>query len=499
MTDRLDVQDIGDSAGLPLSDLLRYHADRDPGRPALIMGENSLSRRELDQRSNRLAWAMMEHGVKPDDFVTIALPNGFEFFIACFAAWKCGATPNPVSARMPVAEMQAAVDLAAPALMIGGPEEIRVRKWLPADFDASAWPDTQPPSRIARYWKVIGSGGSTGKPKLIVSHVPAQFDPRSVALGQQVDGTILNPGPLYHNGPFMCSMLALYAGNSIVIMERFDEREALRLIERHKVDFVFFVPTMMNRIWRLDDEREQYDVSSIRTILHTASVCPVWLKQAWIDWLGPERILEGYGATEQQGGTMITGTDWLRHQGSVGRALPGATIQILDPDGRPLPPGEIGEIFFQPDDPARTTYHYLGAEARTVGHAQTAGDMGWLDEDGWLFIADRRTDMIVSGGANIYPAEVEAVIDACPAARSSVVVGLPHDDMIAIAHAIVQIAPDADTAAAEAELRGFLKERLVPYKIPRSFEFVRESLRDDAGKVRRSQLRDERIARLATT
>jgi bile acid-coenzyme A ligase len=482
--------------GVALSDILKFHADRDPDRPAITMLDQTMSRAELDRRSNRLARVFMERGVKQGDIVSIALPNGLAFFEAVFATWKCGAVPNPMSAKMPLAEMQAMVETAQSRLVIGGPEALRVDNRLPADFVAdSSYADAPVPTVVSPYWKAIGSGGSTGRPKLIVSHTPGQVDPQNPGFRHQLDGVTLNPGPLYHNGPFMSSFNGLFAGNHIINMPRFDEEEALRLIATYRVDFVSLVPTMMSRMCRLPlDVRAKYDISCLRSIMHTASSCPVWVKQAWIDWIGPEKVFEGYGATEQQGAAAISGTEWLEHKGSVGKAVPGCKILILDAAGNPLPPGEIGEIYFVPDDPTRTTYHYLGAEPRKKHGGDSPGDMGYLDADGYLFIADRRTDMIVSGGANIYPAEVEAALDSHPQVRTSAVIGLPHDDYIAAVHAIVDVAPNTDKVALEADLRTYLKSHLAPYKIPRSFEFVHQPLRDDAGKVRRGQLREERIA-----
>ncbi|RYD94956.1 MAG: hypothetical protein EOP61_20675 [Sphingomonadales bacterium] len=274
---------------------------------------------------------------------------------------------------------------------------------------------------------------------------------------------------------------------------KFDPEETLRLLDRHKVDWAFLVPTMMGRMAKLPPEvRARYDLSHLNMLLHSASMCPVWVKQAWIDWIGPDKILEGYGGTEAQGLTFITGAEWLDHKGSVGRAMPGSKVLILDPEGRELPPGEVGEIFFLPDDPATKSYHYIGAERREVGAAGSVADMGWLDADGWLYIADRRTDLIVSGGANIYPAEVEGALEAHPSILSSLVIGLPDDDLIATVHALVQLDPEQPAVDAEA-IKAWLKERIAIFKLPRSFEFVSENLRDDAGKARRSQVREERI------
>ena len=344
----------------------------------------------------------------------------------------------------------------------------------------------------------MASGGSTGRPKLIVAKVPAEFDPETPAVQMQPGDVQLVPGPLYHNGPYSFSMFDLFVGGTLVVMERFDAAEALRLIERYRVQWVFFVPTMMHRIWRLPD-REQYDVSSLRTVFSTGAPWPIWLKEAWIGWLGPDVIREGYGGTESQGGTSITGHESLERPGSVGLPQQGALVRILDADGNEVPTGEVGEIYFMPATGPGSTYYYLGAEAKDREGWETIGDLGYVDADGYLYLVDRRTDMIVTGGANVYPAEVEAALDAHPGVRSSAVIGLPDDDRGQTVHAILDV-PELDLADPEAveqftdELRASLRERIVTYKVPRSFEFVREPLRDDAGKVRRSALRDERVA-----
>ena len=343
-------------------------------------------------------------------------------------------------------------------------------------------------------FKAMASGGSTGRPKLIVAKVPAEFDPEVPAVQMQVGDVQLVPGPLYHNGPFSFSMYGLFVGSTLVVMERFDAAEALRLIEAHRVQWVFFVPTMMHRIWRLP-ERERYDVSSLRMVFSTGAPWPVWLKAAWIEWLGPDVIREGYGGTESQGGTSITGAESLLHPGSVGLAQGGALMRILDPDGNEVPQGEVGEIYFMPPTGPGTTYYYLGAEAKAHDGWETIGDLGYLDADGYLYLVDRRTDMIVTGGANVFPAEVESAIEAHAGVRSCAVIGLPDDDLGQLVHAIVDVA-DLDITehdAFESALTDALRERVARYKVPRSFEFVTEPLRDDAGKVRRSALRDARL------
>jgi bile acid-coenzyme A ligase len=465
-------------------------ADQDPDRPAVTDARGSLTRRELDLRSNALARAYADLGVGQDDLVTIGLPNGIEFYLACAAVWKIGATPQPVSARLPAAELAGLVELADPPLLVGveGPGRPSVR----AGLDASRYDDGPLPDAWARSWKAPTSGGSTGRPKLILSGTPAQVDPEVAAVPYMPrDGVQLVPGPLYHNGPFIYSMRGLLSGHSLVVMERFDAERALQLVEQHRVTWMLLVPTMMQRIWRLpEDVRDGYDLSSIEQVLHLGAPCPEWLKCAWLDWLGPERVVEVYAGTESQGVTVITGEEWLARPGSVGRAALGSAFRVLDPDGRDVPPGTVGEVFMMPAGGPGTTYTYRGAEPRSVDGWESLGDLGRLDEDGYLYLADRSADLVLSGGANVYPAEVEAVLDAHPAVRSSAVFGLPDEDLGERVHAVVDV---ADAAVTAEELLAFVGERLVRYKVPRTVELVREPLRDDAGKVRRSALRAARL------
>jgi bile acid-coenzyme A ligase len=228
-------------------------------------------------------------------------------------------------------------------------------------------------------------------------------------------------------------------------------------------------------------------------MLHMAAACAVWLKEAWIGWLGSERVWEYYGTTEGTGSTMISGTDWLAHRGSVGRVRDGYELAILDEQGQRCPAGEVGDVYFRPHGGAGSTYHYLGSTPKRIGEWESHGDLGHLDRDGYLYLSDRRNDLIISGGANIYPAEVEAAIDAHPAVRTSAVIGLPDEDWGALVHAIVQ--PIEGAALDEIKLLEFVAERLARFKLPRSIEFTRESLRDEAGKVRRAALRNERLTK----
>jgi bile acid-coenzyme A ligase len=472
-------------------------AARDPEAVAVVHEGTELRRGELERRSNRLARAYAERGVEPGDLVSIGLPNGIGFICACLATWKLGAVPNPVSPRLPAAERSGILDRARPALVVGASGAAdEGRPTLPADFEPDPKLSDAPlPDRLPPHERAMASGGSTGQPKLIVAANPASYDPEAPSPFFKARRAALVPGPLYHAAPFSSAWQAIFGGATAVVMTRFDAAACLELIERHRVDRVCLVPTMMLRIWRLPArERERRDLSCLEFVMSGGAPLPPWLMRAWIDWLGPDVMNEAFGPSERIGGTFITGREWLEHPGSVGKPSLGSRIRILDPEsGRDLPPGEMGEIYMLPAGGPGSTYRYLGAEPRAIsGGWESVGDMGYVDEDGYLYLGDRRTDMIVTGGRNVYPAEVEAALEEHPGVRSSCVVGLPDDDLGSRVHALVEA---SEPIPAEA-LRAHLEERLVPYKIPRSVEFVNQPLRDEAGKVRRSTLREECIARL---
>jgi bile acid-coenzyme A ligase len=478
------------SYGQRLTDL----AAADPDRIAITCGDDTVTRAGLEARANRLARDLAARGVVLGDMVTIALPNSIDWFVAVGAAWKLGAIPQPVSSRLPERELEAIVALADPPVVVGAePGAFADRACLPVGYAPDATIDASPlPEAVSPSWKAPTSGGSTGRPKLIVAGDPALMDPDAEpVLLIQRDGTMVMPGPLYHNGPIVWSCLGLLAGNHVVVLPRFDAEATLAAIETHHADIIYLVPTMMKRIWRLPEAvRDRYDLSSLRIVWHLAEPCPPWLKEAWLEWLGPERVIELYGGTEAQGATIITGAEWLLHRGSVGKPAPG-TMMIADADGNELPAGEQGELWLR-SARETPTYRYIGAEARQrEGGWESLGDIGWFDADGYLYLGDRMSDMILTGGANVYPAEVEAALDEHPAVRSCAVIGVPDDDMGSTIHAIVEA---DDGSVTGDELAAFLGDRLVRYKIPRSFEIVDEPLRDDAGKVRRSALRATRVS-----
>ncbi len=482
---------------IPLGAIPAKYADElGDDRICLTAIDGTLTWSELDRRTNRRARAFEALGVGQDDLVTMALPNGLEFYETSFALWKLGATPHIVSHKLPQRELDDIVALAEPKLIVGVDGVATPGSDAPARaLNISAFSDDAIAIKVAKSWKAMSSGGSTGRPKIIVDHNPSAVDLDDNVLDMPHQACLLNPGPLYHNAPFICAHYGLFRGNHVVDMPRFDAIEALRLIAAHKVKWVMMVPTMMHRIWRLPDaERNAYDLSSLDIVGHVAAPMPVWLKEKWIDWLGPDRVWELYGGTEGTGATWISGTEWLAHKGSVGKCIRDSQVKILDEQGRECPPGEIGEVYMMPAGGPGSTYHYIGAESKTAaGGWETLGDVGWLDEDGYLYLADRRTDMIISGGANIFPAEVEAALAEHPGVDTAVAIGLPDEDLGQIVHAIIYPTPEYGGAINEGALRPFVEERLARYKTPRTYEFVDYSLRDDAGKVRRSQLRQDRI------
>jgi len=473
---------------------LAKQAAQQPNNIAVQCEDDMRTWAELHKRTNRIARGLAAKGVKFGDFLTIALPNGVGFIEASYAAWKLGAVPQPVSFRLPAGELRAIAELANTPVVVGDTTTTDAGKPVVTieELYALSNDDSDLEDRISPSWKAPTSGGSTGRPKLIVAGQPGLANPLSAEFWRIApDDIVLMPAPLYHNGPIVTVFPALQVGARVIIMPRFDAEKTLQMIQTHRATWIYLVPTMMGRIWRLPEEvRTKYDLSSLRTVWHLAAPCPAWLKEEWINWLGAKKIWELYGGTEGQARTTLDGEEWLAHRGSVGRTHESGEIRIFDGEGRELPVGETGEVYMRRNPLLPETYRYIGAEARTIHDGwESLGDIGWMDADGYLYLADRRSDMILVGGANVYPAEVEAALEEHPMVQSCAVIGLPDDDLGNRIHAIVQ----RRGALSEGELFAHLAERLVTYKRPRSVEFVDEALRDDAGKVRRSALRAERM------
>lgn len=471
-----------------------------PDEPAVTCDGVTISRGELDASTNRLARAYAERGVSQGDYVTMVLPNSIEWIQAAVACWKLGAVPQPLSARLPDAELRGLLELRPPKLLVG--REHPDMPSLPAGFTPdTALSDAALPEAVSPVWKAMGSGGSTGRPKLIESggdsRVPAAA---GYALGAQEGDTTLIPIPLSHNTGFTTATIALLMRHHLVLMSRFDPQQFLRLITDHRVTFMTTVPTIMQRALPVylaarEADPGSYDLSSIRRLWHMGAPCPPAVKQAWIDLLGPEAVWELYGGTELQALTFISGDQWLTHRGSVGVVVAGE-MKVLDDDGNPCPPGVVGEIYMRPGPGSAPTYRYVGATAKSRDGWDSLGDLGYFDADGFLYLSDRRVDMFTVGGRNVYPAEIENALSAHPQVLSCLVVGVPHDDLGQVPYALVHTSQGCALDAAA--VQDFLRERIAGYKVPPTtefIEFVDAPLRDDAGKARRSAVRDEIMAR----
>lgn len=469
-----------------------------PDTPAVTCDGRTLTRAELDAATNRLARAYADLGVGEGDYVSIAVPNSIEFIAAVIACWKLGAVPQPLSPRLPDAELTGILDLKPRKLIVGRTDPRGVTPSVPMDFVPDAvFSDAPHPERVSPVWKSMTSGGSTGRPKLIEaggdSRVPAAI---GLPLGMTGDDVNLISVPLSHNTGFTTAASGLLLGHHLVLMPRFDAHEFLRLVAEHRVTFLATVPTIMQRLLPvIRSDPDAYDLSSIRRFWHVGAPCPAAVKLAWIDLLGGDRLWELYGGTELQALTFISGTQYLAHPGSVGVVVAGE-MRVLDDDGNECPPGVVGEVYMRPAPGSAPTYRYVGATAKTHDGWESLGDLGYYEDDGgerFFYLSDRRADMFTVGGRNVYPAEIESALAEHPEVLSCLAVGLPDDDLGQVPHVLVQ----AGTPLDENAVKAFLAKRLASYKVPRTVEFVDRPLRDDAGKARRSAVREEIIARRA--
>lgn len=474
-------------------------AETDPDRVVAVAptgaGERRLTAHALDAASNRYARRLLEHGVGRDDLVTVSLPNGLDMIVVCAAIWKAGATPQPVSRGLTPDERADVVAVARPAAVVGF-----VADGVPslAGGDALGEPgrdaarrdgvDTGPlPDTYARSWKAPTSSGSTGRPKVVLATGPALLDPgRPVAQFLPLRATQLVSGPLTHSATFTYAFRGLLTGHTLVILPRFEERAALAAIERYGVTWALLVPTMLHRLLRLPAaERDPARLRTLETVLHLGSPCAPALKRAALDWLGPERVVEVYAGSESNGLTMIRGDEWLARPGSVGRPIGGTQVRVLREDGSEAAPGETGQVWLHRGaDPA---YRYLGTPGRRRADGwDTLGDLGHLDGDGWLWLADRADDVIVRGGEKVYPVEVERVLEEHPAVRGALAFGVPDAELGQRVEAVADV---AGTHVTGEELRDFAAARLDAVRRPARVRVVHQPVRDDAGKARRDAAR----------
>jgi long-chain acyl-CoA synthetase len=500
-----------------------HHATTRPDHPALIMAGSgeTLTYRELDERSNQLAQLFAAAGLGFGDHVAFFLENHPRYLEILWAAQRSGLAFTAISSQLTADEVAFLVgDCGAQVLITSHAKAdvagqlvdrmpgVATRLMLDGTIagydayeDAVAVHPTTPIAEELEGTAMLYSSGTTGQPKGIsyslertpIGSAPFAVDMFKAVYGIDETDVFLSPAPMYHSAPLQFALMLTRIGATVVVMEHFDAEAALATIERYQVTHGQWVPTMFVRMLKLpDDVRLRYDVSSLKAAIHVAAPCPVPVKEAMIEWWGPI-LLEYYSATEGIGATLISSAEWMDHKGSVGKSLLGP-VHILDDDGEELPPGEDGRVFFEPPDFLSFEYHNdpeKTAAARSPEGWATVGDVGHLDEDGYLYLTDRSTNMIISGGVNIYPQEAENLLVTHPKVLDCAVFGVPDDEMGEQVKAVVQPAPGVDPGAGlERELLAFCRERLAHFKCPRSIDFEDELPRHETGKLYKRLLRD---------
>lgn len=497
-------------------------ANQFPDKPATISGTTggTVTFGELDAGSLRLARYFSAHGLQPGDVVALLLKNSTTHLTISWGAERSGMIFVPVNWHLGPAEAAYIVSNSGAKALVASAELASLAESVAAanpQLDIALAVDGSIPG-FDDYETALGSvpasvrsherqgaymfysSGTTGAPKGIMPAVPdAPFGaglPIETLLkaqfGMGTDTVYLSLGPLYHSAPQGWSLGAQSHGGTTVIVDSFDAEQTLALIEQYRVTHVQMVPTMFVRILKLPQHvREKYDLSSLRLVFHAAAPCPPDVKERMIEWLGP-CVIEFYSASEFNSLFIIDSASWLTHRGSVGRALIG-TPHILDDDGNELAVDEVGEIWIENGN----RFEYHGEPAKTAAAYNelgwsTLGDLGSLDADGYLYLSDRRTDLIISGGVNIYPREIEDTLTLHEAITDVAVLGIPDDEMGQQVKAVVQLAPGytADTAM-ESELIDYCRSRLARFKCPRSVDFVTELPRLPSGKLLRRTLSDQ--------
>ena len=499
------------------------HAADTPDAPAIVMATSDevVTYAQLEDRSVRLARALRSRGVAGGDHIAVLMENNRQFLEVAWAAQRSGLHYTAINSHLRPGEVQYVLDdCGAVALVASGAmadvvaglglSRIPVRISAAGDLpgferydDVLAAEDGGPLEDEREGREMLYSSGTTGRPKGVRKQLPGTpiGDPTAipVLLAQAVAGqgggvrpgsVYLSPAPLYHSAPLVYSMSMHRLGATVVVMERFDPARCLALIERHRVTHAQFVPTMFVRMLRLPaEEREQYDVSSLQFAIHAAAPCPVAVKRQMLEWWGPI-IHEYYAGTEDIGSSFIGPEEWLAHPGSVGRPLD--ECHILDENGNELPPGEAGVVWFAGGRPFE--YHNDPAKTASITNDRgwrTLGDIGRLDQDGYLYLTDRQAHMIISGGVNIYPQEAENVLAGHPAVVDVAVIGVPDPEMGEAVRAVVQATdPSAAGPQLEAELLDLCRAELATYKCPRQVDFVDELPRDPNGKLYKRLLRE---------
>ncbi|WP_343601706.1 AMP-binding protein [Mycobacterium sp.] len=478
-------------AGVPFGARLHGLAADRGDEPAVVTvaadgTAHSLSFGELDARANQWGRALADAGAAVGSPVALVIPNSEQLVLAVLGCWKIGAVPVPVRWDLPDWERSRVLDVIRAAVVL---DDCR-RPALTAS--ASRQADGPHPAAVSPATSGICSSGSTGVPKVILNLAPAVWTPQlslpflaawtPVARPQ----TILVPGPMYHTNGF-AALTNLLGGDRLVVLEKFDAALLVDAVERYRITHFTATPTMLGRVAALPGIGRR-DFSSVVWILQGAAVLPPALAHTWFGLLGPERVVMAYGMTENLGLTALRGDEWLTHPGSVGRGFRDTDIRILDPRGNPLGPGEQGEVYLRA--PMSAAYRYLGGAEPlpcTPDGFRSAGDIGHLDADGYLYIADRRADLIITGGANVFPAEVECALADHGGIADVVVLGLADPTWGRRVHAVVQPA-DPATPPTEQQVIAYAKSRLAAYKVPKTVEFVDRIPRSAATKVNRAAM-----------
>ena len=451
---------------------------------------HSMTFAELDARANQWGRALAAAGADIGSLVALAIPNSQPLVLAALGCWKIGAVPVPMRWDLPEWERSRVLEVIDPVVIV----DEQTRHAL--NSRAAEQSDEALPAMVSPNANGICSSGSTGLPKVILSLAPGMWTPESsfpflAAWAPTAQPqTILVPGPMYHTNGFS-PLTYLLGGDRLVVLEKFDAATVVDAIERYRITNFTATPTMLARIAALPDIHQR-DFSSVAWILQGAAVMPHALLHTWFDLLSPEQVVMAYGMTENLGLTALRGDEWLAHPGSVGRGFRDTEVRIFDQQGRPVGPGELGEVHLR--SPMSAGYHYLGGAPllpSTPDGFRTAGDIGHLDADGYLYIADRRSDMIITGGANVFPAEVECALAEHVNIADVVVIGLSDPEWGRRVHAVIQLAIGS-TPLTEQEVVAYAKTRLAAYKVPKTVEFVDEIPRTAATKVNRSAMVEAR-------
>jgi long-chain acyl-CoA synthetase len=504
-------------------------SDNKPLFLGIISGERRRGHAEVAERAARMAGGFEKLGVTQSDSLCILMRNDIAFIESAYAAMQLGAYAVPINWHFKPEEINYILQDSDTRVLIGHADLLhQLRDAVPSgvavlsvptpreilsnykidpshlampDFaiDLETWLQRQQPydgPARSQPQNMIYTSGTTGHPKGVRRQAPTPQQSasaermRAMIYGLKPGARALLPGPLYHSAPNSFGLRSGRLGGALVLMPRFEPEELLRLVEVEMIDTIFMVPTMFIRLMKLPESvRSKYDISSLRHVIHAAAPCPTDVKRAMIEWWGPV-IYEFYGSTESGAVTFANSEDALKKPGTVGKIAPGAELRFIGEDGSALPPGEIGEIYSRIADSPDFTYHNKPekrAEIERDGFI-TSGDVGYIDEDGYVFICDRKRDMVISGGVNIYPAEIEAVLHAFPGVHDCAVFGIPHDEFGEALMAVVE--PEPGVTLEISDLRAYLKTSLADYKVPKQIDILKELPREDSGKIFKRRLRD---------